>query len=408
MPRHAATAATCADAGHAAATLSVQAGRLAGPAAAPGLLSEQLYPLLASGAIVTLSVERLGKPGFAIARLERILALLAAAAADAGASPDSLELDVSAAFASPATLRRVTDRLLGRCNLWLRIPRAWFASPVSARQRAARQRYWSELAALSDARVTPRLSADVIAASPLLVSESGSAILPGSGLEVPPGSAWINHDLDIRRYCRGGLDIDYESFGEALGRALANADGEHEIMEWPTPSMRHDAWLNRRVAIGVTGLGELVAGSGRDPAAITVRDTLHELIEFAARTLLEESRSGATGAVPAIAHSDPTRGLPSGTLRDDWRSRWLRAVGDHSVRHRNLLALSPWSLIPASRSCDSGYLELLPLLRHAHAIAMRPPAGLQPRGAAQLACLYARLDAALQQRAAAHQIAQQI
>jgi len=92
------------------------------------------------------------------------------------------------------------------------------------------------------------------------------------------------------------------------------------------------------------------------------------------------------------------------------------AHGTHNAvddpRNEDILIYINGDLLPRSKAkisvFDSGYLELLPLLRHAHAIAMRPPAGLQPRGAAQLACLYARLDAALQQRAAAHQIAQQI
>ena len=42
-----------------------------------------------------------------------------------------------------------------------------------------------------------------------------------------------------------------DTAGRRLGEAV------HDIMQWPTPEQRHDAWLNRRLAVTIDGIGDV-------------------------------------------------------------------------------------------------------------------------------------------------------
>ena len=50
-----------------------------------------------------------------------------------------------------------------------------------------------------------------------------------------------------------------------------------------------------------------------------------------------------------------------------WQKRWAEMLATASVRHRNLLAISPWSVFPAGAPADFRFADLLPVLRYADA-----------------------------------------
>lgn len=389
--------------------VNVDASSLLGSERIAALLKNQLLPILTAGLPLTVCVSRLGKPALADARLACLLDLCRELARDLGPVSGQLELAIDADVASPNVTASLVRNKLGRVPLHLKIAKRRLEPADTAAAEAADQRFWEELTAPGPECLHTTLATEVLAASPLLVSEHATAVEPGTGRLIPPGSAWAPAVIDLSTYLNGA-EPDYAALRPALERAVDQADGLHERIEWPTSALRHDAWLNRRLSIELTGIGDWVSLTGRDPACPAVLAMLDRLLQWVITVLEARSRrdTAAGEALPAITNNDPCRGLPAGPLRDDWRMRWRRAVQKHGLRHRNLLAMSPWALHPRQQTFEPDYLNLLPLLGHAHVLSLRRGAGAPTVGACEFRHLHRRLHAVLQQRAAARQIAQQI
>ena len=390
-------------------SVKVDASSLLGSERVAALLANQLLPILSAGLPLAVCVSRLGKPGLAEARLARLMDLCRELARDLGPVSGQLELAIDGDVASPLAIVRLVDDKLGRVPLHLGISKHRLKPAKTEAAEAANRRFWEEITAPEAASLHTILATDVVAASPLLVAEHATAVEPGSGLLIPSGSAWAPATIDLSEYTRRG-ELDHVALEPALERAMDHADSLHELIEWPTPAMRQDAWLNRRLSVMLTGIGDWLAQAGHDPSCPAVLAMLERLLRWVLTVLKARSRSSVTAAepLPAIAHNDPCRGLRAGPLRDDWRNRWRRAVQDHALRHRNLLAMSPWALHPRQPAFEPRYLNLLPLLRHAHVVSLRRGAGAPIVDATKFRDLHQRLHAVLQQRAAAHQIAQEI
>ena len=190
-------------------------------------------------------------------------------------------------------------------------------------------------------------------------------MLPQSGLQVPAQSAWVTGELSLERYATQTREVDIDALDADLDRLLAAADELHDSAAWPTPAMRQDAWLNRRVAIRLDGIGDLAAALGLDPARHETLRRLDRLLARCREVLVGHSRRLATlnETLPAITAASPSR--DRGTA---WESRWLEAVRSSATRHRNLLSLSPDALFPGGAP-DHRYTNLLPLLARADACA---------------------------------------
>ncbi len=389
--------------------VNVDASSLLGSERVAALLANQLLPVLTAGLPLAVCVSRLGKPGLAEARLARLMDLCRELATDLGPVSGQLELAIDGDVASPLATVRLVDERLGRVPLHLRISEHRLKPAKTGAAEAANRRFWEEIADPGTANLHTTLTTDVVAASPLLVAEHATAVEPGSGLLIPPGSAWAVVTIDLSAHARRG-ELDRLALEPALERALDRADSLHELIEWPTPAMRQDAWLNRRLAVTLTGVGDWLVQAGHDPACPAVLAMLDRLLQWMLNVLKARSRLSAAAAepLPAIANNNPCRGLRAGPLREDWHNRWRRAVQDHALRHRNLLAMSPWALHPRQPAFEPRFLNLLPLLRHAHVVSLRRGTGAPGVDATKFRDLHRRLHAVLQQRAAAHQIAQEI
>ena len=268
--------------------------------------------------------------------------------------------------------------------------------------------------ALWELRTEPRVStafADrVMPQCPLLSAERARAIVAPVGLQVPAGSAWVCMGIDLARFaCHDGI-VDEPALKRCLEACVDVGEALHDVLAWPTVDLQHDAWLNRRLAIVVSGFGDLLRIRSMSPADHGSLRYLNQLLLWLRMSAQSRSRAIAMRAdpLPAIALSDPSHGLPRGSIREDWRRRWREAVRATLVRHRNLLVISPWSLFPSGARADYEYAELLPLLRHCDACAFGQKPSIGHWNFNQFKHFHQRARAVLKHRTATSQIAEHV
>jgi hypothetical protein len=271
--------------------------------------------------------------------------------------------------------------------------------------------YWTQLWKLRDvSRLHTAFAGLVVPQCPLLSAETATAVLPSLGLQIPKGSAWVIMRVELTRFLRTGGLLDEPALQRSLETCVDVGEELHDITRWPTPDLQHDAWLNRRLAITITGLGDLLQRRNMDPGDHDSLRFLNQLLVRIREMLLSRSRALAQRSeqLPAIALSDPSHSLPSGGVREDWRRCWRQAVQASLVRHRNLLVLSPWALFPTGTAADFRYAELLPLLRHADACAVNKTVSIAHWNPKEFKCFHQRARAVLQQRSATSLIAKHV
>ena len=250
----------------------------------------------------------------------------------------------------------------------------------------------------------------VIPQCPLLSAERGRAIVSPIGLQAPADSAWVCMGVDLVRFTRPGGALDEQALKRCVERCVDVGESLHDAFAWPTADVQHDAWLNRRLAIVLSGFGDLLRTSGMDPSDHDSLRYLNQVLLRLRTSAQSRSREIAMHSepLPAIGLSDPSHGLPRGSIREDWRRRWREAVRATLVRHRNLLVISPWSLFPAGARADYEYAELLPLLRHADACAFNRNMSIRHWNFNQFKHFHQRAQAILKQRVATSQIAEHV
>jgi len=306
-------------------------------------------------------------------------------------------------------------------RLWHRLQHAG-AQPLAAGAQAAGHyvllgevehgdRLWRALWELRTEPAVHTAFADrVLPQCPLLSAERGRAIVSPIGLQAPADSAWVCMGIDLARFADRGGAVDEPALKRCLETCVDVGDALHDVLAWPTANLQHDAWLNRRLAIVLSGFGDLLRIRGMAPADHDSLRYLNQLLLWLRMNAQSRSRAIAMRAepLPAIALSDPSHGLPRGTVRADWRRRWHEAVRATLVRHRNLLVISPWSLFPSDVRADYEYAELLPLLRHSDACAFRRNMSIDHWNFNQYKQFHQRARAVLRQRVATSQIAEHV
>ncbi len=262
------------------------------------------------------------------------------------------------------------------------------------------EHYWSQFWRFrSVAGLHTTFGTTIVPQCPLLSAERANSVASPNGMLVPVGTAWAPVRVNLAPFlCSGSLDEC--RLEAALRDCVDTGERIHDTWHWPTPDMQHDSWLNRRLAIQVTGFGDVVRGMGLKPDAHGSLRFLNQLLLRIKETLRSRSREIAlhTDPLPAISLSDPSLHLPRGNIRDDWQRRWRESVVATQVRHRNLLVLSPWSLFPSGEAADYRYSELLPLLRHADACAFRRTVSIEHWNLNEFKRFHQRAMAVLQQR----------
>jgi hypothetical protein len=204
---------------------------------------------------------------------------------------------------------------------------------------------------------------------PLLADEAATAVLPVTGLNVPQGSAWLAFGLNLAKLADASGRLDPDSLGALLDEAIQLADKLLDRAMPPTVAQRRDATDNRRLAFLVEGVGDLVARRARDPADFACLHELQtEMLAIREAINLASAREARRlGPLPAL--SLPFHEWFDGQQQARWRKHFEAARRRAAVRHRNLLAMSPYSVLPSQSACDPAYADLLPLLAFADAWA---------------------------------------
>ena len=222
---------------------------------------------------------------------------------------------------------------------------------------------------MAPAALIPAYGATVRTACPLLADEATASVLPVSGLQVPVESAWFPIGLPLPHFANDSGEVRWEQLLPALASGVELADTIIDLLCWSQAAQRADAHLNRRLAMSITGLGDLVLRRGCDPQDLASLKWLAAIVARIRRTLWHRSGKLAQnhGCLPALCGSDPSRGWDDNVRRENWRRHWRTAIEKSAVRHRNLLVLSPYCVLPSSGTCSGGYTDLLPVVAHADA-----------------------------------------
>ena len=278
-----------------------------------------------------------------------------------------LEITIQASSPDPDVAWRIRRSCLGKGPLNILCDERSMAAP------ALWQRLWR---LRGEPLVSTAFWPLVTSPCALLSSEVAENIVPVLGVQAPTESAWASASLLLPEFTSAKGELDEEALETALADVVAKLESVHDVVRWPTAAMRQDAWLNRRLAVHLGGLGDYVMQRGLDPRDHETLRELQRILQRVRRALRRQSQGliTGTGMLPAIDLSNPAHRLGAGVAKDRWEQRWSRAVDRSAVRHRNLLILSPWALFPSEKA-DVCYRNLAPLLRLADACAFRqkPP-----------------------------------
>ncbi|HUO82966.1 MAG TPA: hypothetical protein VM616_08930 [Gammaproteobacteria bacterium] len=236
--------------------------------------------------------------------------------------------------------------------------------------------WWLELArgAQESDKIVPVFDGRSGSACPLAGFETAGSVEPRLGLDVPAETARIALDVELACFAGPRGRFDGLRLARRLRDALRMADNLVDAARWPLESLRTDATAHRRVAVRIGGIGDTVCRLGLDPAHFATLRHMTGLLQFARGCLLHGSRRLAR------LHS-PFPGLETERMigllpRPDLRAEARDSIRRHGTRNRELMCVSPWSILPsqASRADLLPFFNLLPLLRVADAVAFAPDA----------------------------------
>lgn len=393
-------------AGIGGSTLAVAVHDVVAASAGTDLFRHKIYALLAEQVPVAVTIDGLGNGRAARARLARICEAMRPALLAARAPSRQVQITIHAEAMTPLQAWAIRRRALGpgRVNL--------LTSHTSAGRRTGdtAAAFWRQLWQLrGHSELMYAFAAKVWPACPLLAVENASAVEPGLGLLAPVGSAWVWAVVHVDAFADAGGRLDLAALERRLEQCIERGEALHDEAPWPTPTMRQDSWRNRRLAILLRGLGEVVARRKLDPRSSHCLDELEQLLAWIRLTVTTHSRRLASRneILPALNDNDPMLRVAP-TARAGWQERWSRALETAAVRHRNLLAMSPWSVIPAVSRSPAAYFDLLSLLESADACTFLPPFPIRHYNLMDFRDLYSHSRAALARGDARRLFAEQV
>ena len=248
--------------------------------------------------------------------------------------------------------------------------------------------------------VLPAYGGSISTPCPLLADESADAVLPVAGIHAPAGSAWLPLRFHLPKFANSHGIVDLQLLTKALQACVTRGERMIDQQTWPTPCMQRDAHTNRRIAILVSGIGDLVMARSANPSDLDVLQSLAQLMDLIKSTVWKRSAELAQDAalLPAIARHKPAQAVSDGEHGEHWATRWNAAVERCAVRHRNLLVMSPYSVLPTAGDGCAAYTDLLPLIACADAHSFAPPAPLQSWNFKDFCRFHRRAWAVMQQR----------
>jgi len=296
--------------------------------------------------------------------------------------------------------RLIADAVLGRGPRYVFLDSLQMAEHANSTVEERATANWSYLwrQRNADRPVMPVYGGIVRSACPLLADEVAATVLPGAGLHAPAHSAWIPIMLPIMTFATPGGQIRWQPLIGALGKALLIVEKMFDQVCWHDHRQHADARENRRLGFCITGIGDLVLARGDDPTSLDCLRWLGGVITRIRVELQQQSRRIALrkGAIPALEEANHVAQWRAGPHRESWRQHWDDAVRNSAMRHRNLLVMSPYAIIPTAASSTAEFSDLLPVIALADAWAFGAPPDFGGWNAAEYRHFHRRARATIQ------------
>jgi hypothetical protein len=225
----------------------------------------------------------------------------------------------------------------------------------------------------------PVYSESVRSGCPLMADEKTASILPGMAMPVPVASAWFPVEIFLPDFSDGSGHLHIPDLRAALHACLETNERLAPFLHSACSALESDAAMNNRIALLISGIGDLVVERRLDPTEIRCLRWVEKIVSAIRNELRDHSMRLAreSETLPSLLQSDPSNAWRNIDHREDWSGRWQQMLQAEAVRNRNLLVLSPYSVLPRGENASPNYIDLLPVLAHADAISFRAPPALR-------------------------------
>lgn len=358
---------------------------------------------------LTLALYELGAEDEAIRALEDFCGILRFAFTADGLSSADIGVSIQSHLVPLKAYLLICTAVLGRGPRYVVLDSLQMRHHDCDIVQAAAEGNWSFLWSVRNAFATvlPAYAAGVTTRCPLLSDETATVVLPEGGQQAPVESAWLPMQINLPDFSDGSGRLDWQSLEGALRQAVDTGDRILDCLYWYLPQQRSDAWQNRRLAISVDGIGDLVMESGADPGDLRCLQWIDRTVARIHAVLWNRSRALAqeTEPLPALLSNWPAVRWDCDIKKSDWDVRWRQAIENSAVRHRNLLVMSPYAVLPRRSAPSYEFVDLLPALHHADAFSFANPRVDGFRSCAEFATFHRRAWAVMQRRNAASLVA---
>lgn len=349
--------------------MRISVSQLLRPGAGPAGHLNDILNMLEAGIPLTLSLTDLGRGDTAICNLQRFCEYLQAGIATRGIGGDGLGLCMYSHQVPLQAFQVLANSIRGDGPRFVLLDRLQMTQHQNGQVQADSDTIWSFLWRNRQARtpLMPAYGATVRTGCPLLSDEVASSVLPVSGLQVPTDSAWLPISLSLPQFASDAGEIMWDRLLPAVAGGVELADAIFDRLLWPWPCLCTDAHLNRRLALSITDLGDLAVRCGRNPRDLSSLKWLSTIVARIRRTMWHRSGrlARSNGCLPALGECDAPSGWQDHVRRDDWYRRWQAALSKSAVRHRNILVLSPYCVVPSGTAGTVEYTDLLPVIAYA-------------------------------------------
>ena len=358
---------------------------------------------------LTLALWELGAEDESIRALEDFCGILRVALTAEGLAAANIGISMQSHLVPLKAYLLICTAILGRGPRYVILDSLQMRHHDCDMVQAEADSNWSFLWSVRNASPTivPAYAASVTTRCPLLGDETATAVLPEAGQQAPVESAWLPMHIYLPDFSDGRGRLNWEFLEAALQQAVDAGDRILDYLYWHLPQQRSDAWQNRRLAISIDGIGNLVVERSADPGDLRCLQWIDETVARIHAVLWNRSRILAqqTEPLPALLSNWPAVRWDCDIKKSDWEVRWRRAVANSAVRHRNLLVMSPYAVLPRGSAASYRFVDLLPALHHADAFSFANPRVDGFRTCAEFATFHRRAWAVMQRRNAASLVA---
>lgn len=368
-------------------------------------LLQHLAALLRQKVPVTVSLRDLGADDAAICSLEDFCTTLRRVLSAENLSPEPIGISLQSHLLPLQAYLLICTALLGNGPRYVILDSLQMRHHGNRRVQNETDNNWSFLwrRRAASPSLLPAYAASVTTRCPLLGDEAATTILPELGIQVPVDTAWLPLKLHLPDFSDGRGRLCWNALQRSLTSSVDLAEQMLDRLYWPEAAQQLDARQNRRLAVTIGGIGDLVVERGANPADLWCLQWIDDVVVRLQTFLWGRSRALArkTEPLPALLQAEPAVDWHNSARKSDWQLRWRQAVQNSAVRHRNLLVMSPYAVLPAAENAVAAFVDLLPVLQHADAFSFAGPPAVGYRDSREFANFHRRAWSVMQRRNAA-------